>query len=142
MTGVEIRDANGADALALVSLIAQLGFSVDRFGVTERLGQLAALGEPVIVAESSGMLLGMLNWHVMRTIHRSRCVGRIVALVVDEAARGQGIGTRLLAEAEQRMRARGCEKMEVTSNLVLERAHRFYERCGLERSSYRFAKDL
>ncbi|HEX2726341.1 MAG TPA: GNAT family N-acetyltransferase [Beijerinckiaceae bacterium] len=142
MTGVEIRDANAGDAPGLVGLIAQIGFSVDDCGVAERLGDLAAVGEPVIVAESSGILVGMLNWHVMPTIHRSRCVGRIVALVVDEAARGQGIGTRLTAEAEQRMRMRGCEKLEVTSNLVLERAHAFYERYGLERSSYRFAKNL
>jgi GNAT superfamily N-acetyltransferase len=84
----------------------------------------------------------MLDWHVMRTIHRSRPVGRIVALVVTEASRGRGVGTALVSDAEARMRVRGCEKMEVTSNVRLDGAHAFYERYGLERSSYRFAKEL
>ena len=44
--------------------------------------------------------------------------------------------------AEARMRARGCEKMEVTSNLSLVDAHAFYEALGLERSSLRFFKDI
>ncbi|QIK95261.1 GNAT family N-acetyltransferase [Sphingomonas sp. HDW15A] len=139
---MEVRDARPGDADRLVELIAELGFKVDESGVAERLRVLAANGEPVIVAEDQGRLVGMLDWHVMPTIHRPRPVGRIVALVVGETSRGIGIGTALVREAEGRMRARGCEKMEVTSNLRLDRAHSFYERYGLERSSYRFAKEL
>ena len=142
MSEVVLRDARADDAGSLVSLIAQIGFQVDVSGVASRMQMLAADEEPVIVAERGGALVGMLDWHVMPAIHRPRPVGRIVTLVVDEACRGTGIGTALVAEAESRMRARGCEKMEVTSNLVLERAHAFYERYGLERSSLRFAKDL
>jgi GNAT superfamily N-acetyltransferase len=139
---MEVRDARLGDASRLVELIAELGFTVDLAGVTERLSVLAANGEPVIVAESGGVLVGMLDWHVMPTIHRPKPVGRIVALLVTEALRGRGVGTALVSEAEARMRVRGCEKMEVTSNLRLARAHAFYERYGLERSSYRFAKEL
>jgi GNAT superfamily N-acetyltransferase len=139
---MELREARADDAEALVGLIAQLGFAVDSAGVADRLARLAKLGEPVLVAKRDGHLVGMLDWHVMATIHRPRPVGRIVALVVDDRARGCGVGTALVREAERRMLAAGCEKMEVTSNLVLKRAHQFYERSGLERSSYRFAKDL
>ena len=95
-----------------------------------------------MVAEDNGDVIGLLDWHVMTTIHRSRPIGRVVALVVAEGHRGRGTGRGLVAAAEQRMRARGCEKMEVTSNVRLTKAHRFYEGLGLERSSYRFAKDL
>jgi len=137
-----VREAGPADALKLAELIGQMEFNVDEAGVAERIGRLADLGEPVLVAECDGNVRGLLDWHVMTTVHRPRPVGRIVALVVAEGQRGQGIGRALVEEAERRMRSRGCEKMEVTSNLRLDRAHRFYEGLGMERSSYRFAKDL
>lgn len=124
------------------ALIGELEFSVEEDGVKARIEHLAQQGEPVLLAEADGKVVGMLDWHVMTTIHRPRPVGRVVALVVAEGHRGQGIGRVLVEEAERRMRNRGCEKMEVTSNLRLSRAHEFYESLGLERSSYRFAKDL
>ena len=142
MTPVLVREARPDDAAALVELIAQIEFHVEEAGTVDRLESLSALGEPVLVAEREGVVVGLLNWHVMATIHRPQPVGRIVALVVDRINRGRGIGTALMREAERRMRVRGCEKMEVTSNLKLDRAHAFYERYGMARSSYRFAKDL
>ena len=137
-----VREATAADAEPMVALIGQLEFSVDVEGVTRRLLLLEDEGEPVLLAEAEGEVIGLLDWHVMTTIHRPRPVGRIVALVVAEGQRGQGTGSALVAEAERRMRERGCEKMEVTSNLRLARAHQFYEALGLGRSSYRCAKDL
>ena len=137
-----IREATTADAERMVALIGELEFSVDADGVAERLRRLAECGEPVLLSETDGEVVGLIDWHVMTTIHRPRPVGRIVALIVAKGHRGQAIGQALVVEAEQRMRERGCEKMEVTSDLRLERAHQFYERIGFERSSYRFAKDL
>ena len=137
-----IREATTADAERMVALIGELEFSVDADGVAERLRRLAECGEPVLLSETDGEVVGLIDWHVMTTIHRPRPVGRIVALIVAKGHRGQAIGQALVVEAEQRMRERGCEKMEVTSNLRLERAHQFYERIGFERSSYRFAKDF
>ena len=137
-----VREARPEDAPRMAELIAQLQFSVDEAGVTERLARLAEDGEPVLVAEADGVVVGLLDWHVMTTIHRPRPVGRLVALVVADGFRGRGVGRALVAEAERRMRLRGCEKMEVTSNLQLARAHAFYEGLGLERSSFRFARDL
>ena len=137
-----VREATIADAERMAVLIGELEFNVDFEGVTERLQRLAEMGEPVLLAESEGEVVGLLDWHVMTTIHRPHPVGRVVALVVADGQRGQGIGAALFADAERRMRERGCEKMEVTSNLRLTEAHRFYERLGLERTSYRFAKGL
>jgi GNAT superfamily N-acetyltransferase len=139
---VIVREARPGDAPRMAALIGQLEFTVDEAGVRDRLERLAELGEPVLLAEADSEVVGLLDWHVMTTIHRPRPVGRLVALVVAEGHRGAGIGRALVGEAERRMRARGCEKMEVTSNLRLAEAHRFYEGLGLERSSYRFAKDL
>jgi len=62
--------------------------------------------------------------------------------VVAERARGEGLGARLVAAAEEMLKARGCGLVEVTSNRKRLRAHAFYERLGYERTSYRFAKAL
>lgn len=142
MTGLVVREARREDSARLAGLIAQIEFDVDQPGVEERIAALAAAGEPVLVAERDGEILGLLDWHVMSTIHRPAPVGRIATMVVTEQWRGKGIGTALVAAAEQRMIARGCECLEVTSNLKLSRAHAFYERCGLQRSSFRFFKKL
>jgi len=94
------------------------------------------------VAERDSTVVGLLNWHVMATIHRPRPVGRIVTLVVDKAVRGLGIGALLVAQAERRTREAGCGMLEVTSNARLVNAHQFYERLGFECTSRRFAKTL
>ena len=137
-----VREATASDAGRMAALIGELEFDVEEGGVRDRLEYLAGAGEPVLLAEEGGEVIGLLDWHVMTTIHRPRPVGRLVALIVAHGHRGRGIGRALVQEAERRMRERDCEKMEVTSNLRLTNAHQFYEGLGLERSSYRFAKDL
>ena len=137
-----VREARAGDAAALVDLIGQLAFDVDEDGVRRRIEKLSELGEPVLVAERDGVVVGALDWHVMHTLHRPAPVGRIVMMVVSENDRSQRFGTPLLSEAEARMRLAGCTLAEVTSNLRLERAHAFYERCGYARTSARFGKRL
>jgi GNAT superfamily N-acetyltransferase len=71
--------------------------------------------------------------------------GRVVALVVDERARGLGVGRRLLAATEQAAVARGCVRMEITSSRRRTGAHAFYRSLGYAdrcEDSARFLKDL
>ena len=66
----------------------------------------------------------------------------MTALVVDERARGRGVGRALVDASVGWARSRGCVLLEVTSNRRRSDAHAFYEHLGFERSSYRFAKPL
>jgi GNAT superfamily N-acetyltransferase len=137
-----VREARADDAADIVRLVAQLDYVIDEAGAEERRQRLTAKEEPLLIAEGDGRAVGLLNWHVMDTIHRPRPVGRIVTLVDDAPVRGTGIGKILVAEAERRMRGAGCGLLEVTSNVRLAEAHLFYEKLGLQRTSFRFAKQL
>ncbi len=53
-------------------------------------------------------------------------------LVVAEEQRSLGAGARLLKAAEDWARKHGCPSMHVRSNVIRERAHKFYERLGYE----------
>jgi len=135
-----IREATPADADAIAPLIGELGYPTTPQQVAERMAPYLAANEAPLVWDVNGVVLGVLVWHVTPTLHRAGGVGRTVMFVVAEAARGQGIGRAMLAEAEARCKARGCVMAEVTSNVKRVDAHRFYEGLGYEKTSYRLGK--
>jgi ribosomal protein S18 acetylase RimI-like enzyme len=136
-----LREAKPKDAKAIAALIAALGYEAAAADVRKRLASLVRTGQQALVADKGG-IVGVLTTSMMTVLHRPKPVGRISMLVVSEEARGGGIGTALVAEAEKRLAARGCGLVEVTSNRQRLRAHAFYEKLGYERTSYRFAKTL
>jgi ribosomal protein S18 acetylase RimI-like enzyme len=136
-----IRDVRPRDIETLVMLIGALGYEVTAPELRKRLALLKKTGQHALVADRGGAI-GMLTTSMMHVLHRPRPVGRISMMVVAEAARGEGVGAALVAEAEARLKAAGCGLVEVTSNARRLRAHAFYERLGYERTSYRFAKPL
>ena len=53
-------------------------------------------------------------------------------VVVDSAARGQGIGEKLIRTAIARAEAEGAKTIDLTSRPTRVEAHRLYRRCGFE----------
>ncbi|GJM98428.1 hypothetical protein PR202_ga15442 [Eleusine coracana subsp. coracana] len=81
-----------------------------------RFGELAALGADnlVLVAEdaSTGHLAGTGSVLVERKfIRRCGLVGHVEDVVVDGAARGRGLGERLVRRLVEHARERGCYKV-------------------------------
>ena len=68
----------------------------------------------------------------------------IGGLVVDREYRGQGIGRRLLSEAEQWAAQQGCAIVRLWSSATRTEAHRFYEHVGYMnvKTQLSFAKPL
>jgi len=141
---VEIREAVLTDAPEVARLLALLGHAVSPGTAEARLAAFRESGEHVLVATRNGSesLLGAVTLHVTPVMHRIGPIGRFTAVVVDESARGQGIGTILIKAAESFLASQGCAMIEVTSNKKRTDAHAFYERLGYESTSFRFAKKV
>ena len=125
-----IRPAVAGDAAALADLSAQLGYAVGESEIGARLARVRAQGiGEVFVAEVDARVVGWT--HVVPRLQlEDPAHAELAGLVVADEMRGAGVGAALLAAAEGWARAEGFALMRVRSNVVRERAHRFYERAG------------
>ena len=138
----EVREAKDSDVPRLVELIHELGHEIDEKHVRKNLKALKKTGEAPLVATLDKTIVGMCGVGARVVIHRPAPLGRITALVVAKDAQRHGIGRMLVEAAENWMRKRGCQLVEVTSNDRRAEAHAFYRQLGYERSSIRFFKKL
>jgi GNAT superfamily N-acetyltransferase len=98
-----IRLAGAADAAGIRALLESVPGLWDdtwRADVLDR--ALASAGTTALVSEEDGALVGFA------CAHDVGFRAYVSALVVSPAARGRGLGARLLGEVERRLAARGC----------------------------------
>ena len=126
-----IRPAVEDDAGEVARLAAVLGYPVAEEEMRARVrGILGSDADLLLVAAAGdGRVVGWLQAHAACRVHTGRGV-EIVGLVVDPAARRQGIGKRLVAEAERWAEARSAEVLVVRSNLRRSESHLFYPALG------------
>ncbi|MGE6107740.1 GNAT family N-acetyltransferase [Aeromonas sobria] len=136
-----IRPACGEDVAAVARLLGQLGYEQEGDRLAAALAEQEA-DRQVLVAVKGARVVGVLVLHLLRPLHLASGWGLISALVVDEPARGLGMGAALLAAAEALARSAGCGQMELSSSLHRERAHHFYLRQGYLDTPRRFVKSL
>ena len=130
---LKIRRAKSADTPQLAVLAGQLGYPATAAQMRERLrGIQPASQNAVLVADSTKD--GVVGWlHVSKEpLLESDMRAEVNGLVVAEGQRSLGAGAHLLAAAEDWARQHGCKSMSVRSNVIRERAHKFYERHGYE----------
>lgn len=70
--------------------------------------------------------LAVANWSI--TLKGARDRGRMMALIVEEDYRRQGVGTTLMKEALGAARRRGCQEFEVVLETDDARIEEFYRR--------------
>ena len=63
-------------------------------------------------------------------------------LVTSEKSRSKGIGKLLLQWLRKEAKHRGCQELHLDSGIQRKDAHRFYEREGMEMTSYHFMNKL
>ncbi len=112
---------------------------------THRLSFDAYLGRPdtvALVAVEGNEVIGFVDLEFRQRLNFGVPEAWIPDLVVAEGARSRGAGKALLAEAEERARARGCFALELESAVWREQAHAFYLREGMTHSGAAFTKVL
>lgn len=125
-----VRRAAEADAGAIAALSGQLGYPTSEAAVRARLAAALGRGDSeVLVAERTGAVVGWIHVYGVHTLE-SDAHAEIAGLVVDEHHRSRGIGEALLAAAETWAANAGYRDARVRSNVIRERAHRFYVRQG------------
>ncbi|MFG3257532.1 GNAT family N-acetyltransferase [Streptomyces sp. NPDC048172] len=138
-----VREATDEVVEAVARLLPQLSGTAgtpDRASVDRLLRGDA--GTLLLARTGDGRAVGMLTLLVVPLLSGVR--SRIEDVVVDDAARGHGVGAALTQEALRLAEAAGARTVDLTSRPSRQAANRLYERLGFElRDSrvyrYRFA---
>ena len=135
-----IRSARLTDADQVYALLEQLepAYSPDRPAFDANFPRLLDddLTSVLLVAESAdGTIIGYALTTVTPLLHANGSSAQLQELVVDDAHRGEGVGTAIVEEVERVCRERSVRQITVASR----RSADFYERIGY-RSSADFLK--
>ncbi len=137
-----IRPAAPPDVPALADLIRALNIhegdkaeTVDAEALAGQLFGPAPAASAFVAADGQGNLIG---YAIYSDAYDAECTMRVIHLndlFVAEAARGSGLGRRLVAAVARAGRARGAQAVWWTSLASNARAHAFYDGLGASRST-------
>ena len=127
---VEAKSVDTELVEAIARLVPQLSTGAP-LPSPEDLAEIVASPSQLLLArDEAGTIVGTLTLTVFRIPTALRC--RIEDVIVDQAARGRGIGEALMCAALERARALGAPTVDLTSNPKREAANRLYLRLGFE----------
>jgi N-acetylglutamate synthase-like GNAT family acetyltransferase len=128
-----VRQARRSDCEEIAELCGQLGYSSTAEEIRNRLGEMRDPSHhAVYVAElQDGSVVGWIGICVFRAV-AVESFAEISGLIVDEAMRSRGIGKALLNAAQEWTRHAELDVLTVRTNVLRDRAHRFYETSGFE----------
>jgi ribosomal protein S18 acetylase RimI-like enzyme len=124
---------------AFERLIPQLSRSTPALGVDDLTTLVGWSGIRLLIARVDGRIMGTLTLVTFPIPTGTRAW--IEDVVVDEAARGRGVGAALTNEAVVIARAAGARTVDLTSRPSREAANRLYQRVGFaprETNVYRY----
>jgi ribosomal protein S18 acetylase RimI-like enzyme len=97
----------------------------------EQLQEVVSKQTLLVAREDDGTVLGTLTFVLYRV--SSGVKGRIEDVIVDEAARGKGVGEALVREGMRLANEAGVLMLELTSMPYRQSANRLYRRLGFVR---------
>ncbi len=129
MATITIRDANLADASAIVGLIGEhAAMAGEQSPITETY-VATYLSNPtsrILLAEVQNRVVGLLSYSLRPDLYHAGPSCLIEELIVAEAARGQGVGSALVAELFSRLTALACAEVSAAVMPTNQRAIKFY----------------
>lgn len=139
-----IREFQMDDLPAIRALLEQeLGYPLSCAALKQKLLQMQAEGHyQIFVAEQAQQVIGFIGLQSCLAFEVPGRVLRILALAVAREQQRLGIGSRLLAQAEQYARTQQATLLHVNSGLARSDAHRFYDKHDFYKKGYSFCKKL
>jgi GNAT superfamily N-acetyltransferase len=142
---VEIRPARSEDFNGVLELLRQLWPE----GKLDE-SRLRPIFERALNSETQAyrcaintkQVVGFASLNLKNRLWAEGSLAWVDEIVVDASYRGQGIGTRLLAELEKVALQNNCARLELDSSFHRTSAHQFYERRGFERRAALFSKRI
>jgi ribosomal protein S18 acetylase RimI-like enzyme len=134
------REVDDALVTAMGRLVPQLSSSVAPPSRREIQEIVSSDSTMLLIARDGMSLVGTLTLAVFRIPTGIRAW--IEDVVVDETARGRGVGEQLTREALRIAASRGARTVELTSRPSREAANRLYQRLGFrqrETNVYRYS---
>ncbi len=140
-----IRPIKFKDIPVMSNLLTQLGYPCSLEQVHSRFEHLFTLRDYfTFVAEKDNVVVGMVGFSKQFAYELDGPLVRILALVVDEQNRNQGIAKKLMGAVEDWAKAEKCEEISLNSGNREERvaAHAFYKTLGYVGVSTGFSKTI
>lgn len=126
-----VEEANDEVVDALNQLLPQLSSTATLLTLAQLRDLVDSASTTLFVARSEGILVGTLTLAVFRIPTGLR--GWVEDVVVDETARGTGVGEVLTLAAIEEAKRRGVRSIDLTTRPTRDAANRLYSRLGFER---------
>ncbi len=128
---MDIREATILDYMDLHCLNKNgLGYDYPLNKTKDKLQFVLSLpADKIFVAEINNRVVGYIHLSAYECIY-FESLKNILALVVDENYRKQGIGRQLMQKAEEWAKENGSKGIRLVSGFNRTEAHQFYEHCG------------
>ena len=148
MITIDIRQADQSDLPKILDIYQLLsnpedeGISLDEVSrIFERISSYPDY--KVYIVEHDGETVGTFALLIMDNMAH----GGLPSAILEDMAivpdwQRQGIGKQIMQFCMDYSRSKGCYKMQLSSNVKRQPAHKFYEGLGFVRYGYAFTKDL
>ncbi len=102
---------------------------------------LSAEGVKITVTDA-GKELGRATLYLMKNDLHDQPFGLLEDVFIDEATRGQGLGSELVQDIIAEAKDRGCYKIIATSRYARSKVHELYEKLGFTDHGKEFRIDF
>jgi len=144
MEEFEIRKAKRTDIPSVLKLYGPKGLNDKAILTIEKAAEIFNKFEQypdysLYVASIGKKIVGTFELLIMDNLaHHGSPSGIVEDVAVDINFRSKGIGKKMMEYAMDICKNRGCYKMVLSSNLLRENAHRFYENLGFTKHGFSF----
>lgn len=141
---MEIRRCTKEDVMSVYQLISELKDTQFNFDIFKNVyySKLSDTKNYYAVAVEEDNVIGFISLVIDYQLHHADKVGTIEELIVSSESRSQGVGKLLLNYAVCYAKENSCDVIELTSGFSRTDAHRFYEKNGFRKGSYKFKMNL